>query len=135
MARPKIVLNCKTYEQATGEKAVALAKICAEVASDTGAEIIVCPQVADLHRVAQAVDIPVYAQGMEDVGYGSNTGHILPESVKAAGASGTLLNHSENRLRVDILEALIRRCKALDLTSIVCTNNINVTNNRRVNRL
>jgi triosephosphate isomerase len=122
-----IVLNFKAYKESTGDNALKLAKICDEVARENNVNIIVCPQYADIYRISNEVDIPVFAQGIENVKYGSNTGHVLPESVKEAGASGCLLNHSENRLKLADIDALIRKLKELGMTSIVCTNNIATT--------
>ncbi len=122
-----IILNCKTYEQATGDNALKLAKICEKVSKESGADIIICPQFTDIHRITQEVDIPVYAQHIDPVKHGSNTGHILPEAVKAAGATGSLINHSERRLKLADIEANIGKLRRLGMTSIVCTNNISVT--------
>jgi len=120
-----IVINFKTYRESTGENALNLAKICDGVAKETKADIVVAVQAADIYRISRAVSIPVFAQGIENIGYGSNTGHILAESVKAAGASGSLLNHSENRLKLADIEAGIEKLRESGMASIVCTNNIN----------
>ena len=117
-----IITNFKTYQSASAENAVKLAKIHQEVAEETGADIWVAVQAIDLHRVAEAVNIPVMAQHIDPIGFGSYTGHILPEAVKAIGASGTLLNHSERRLDMDTLRRAIERAKALGLTTIVCAH-------------
>lgn len=122
-----IILNLKTYEEATGDYALKLARICDEVARETHAKIIVVPQPADLYRISSEVDIPVYAQHIDNVKYGSYTGHVLAESVKASGAVGSLLNHSEQRIKLADLEAGIEKLRSLGMTSIVCTNNINTT--------
>ncbi|HDH41466.1 MAG TPA: triose-phosphate isomerase [Candidatus Altiarchaeales archaeon] len=122
-----IILNFKTYEESTGDKALRLARICDDVARETGANIIVVPQVADIYRISREVSIPVYAQHIDNIGYGSNTGHVLAESVKSSGAKGSLLNHSEMRLKLADIEAGVERLRALGMTSIVCTNNINTT--------
>jgi triosephosphate isomerase (TIM) len=115
-----IITNFKTYESATGEAAVRLAKIHEEVARETGADIQVAVQAVDLAIVSAAVSIPVHAQHIDAVGFGGYTGHILPESVKQAGAAGTLLNHSERRLTREVLAASIKRAKELGLKTIVC---------------
>lgn len=122
-----IVLNFKTYKESTGDAALKLAKICEEAAKENNVNIIVCPQPADIYRLSCEIDIPVFAQSIENIKYGSNTGHILPESVKEAGASGCLLNHSENRLKLADIDASIQKLKELGMTSIVCTNNITTT--------
>jgi len=115
-----IITNFKLYESATGDKAVALAKIHEEVAKETGADIQVAVQPIDLAKISQEVDIPVLAQHIDPKGFGSGTGHILPESVKMAGAVGTLLNHSERRLERDVLKESIKRAKEIGLITVVC---------------
>ena len=115
-----IITNFKLYESATGDKALALAKIHEEVAKETGADIQVAVQSIDLARISQEVDIPVLAQHIDPKIFGSGTGHILPENVKMAGAVGTILNHSERRLEREVLEASIKRAKEIGLTTVVC---------------
>lgn len=122
-----VVLNFKTYIEATGKKAWELAKVCEKVSKDTGVSVIVCPQHSDLAVIAEEVEIPVYAQHMDNVSPGSHTGWVLPEAVAEAGAAGTLINHSEHRLSVADIEALIVRAKSLGLASILCTNNVAVS--------
>ena len=90
-----IVINFKTYLQATGEKAVELASICDEVAEETGVKIVIGLQATDIFRVASQIKIPLFAQHIEAVEPGRNTGLITAAGVKKAGASGVFLNHSE----------------------------------------
>jgi triosephosphate isomerase (TIM) len=123
MKTPVLIVNFKAYESAVGENAVALAKICEKVAMGTKASIIVAVQIADVYRVAQAVKIPVFAQHIDDNSYGSYTGSINAETAMANGAIGTLLNHSEKRLRLDILENSVKRAKEAGLITVVCANN------------
>ncbi len=115
-----IITNFKTYESATGQKAMELGKIHEKVAQETGADIRICVQPIDLAWLTRELDIPVYAQHIDPVGFGSNTGHILPESVKGSGAIGTLLNHSERRLDREVVKASIDRAKELELEVILC---------------
>ena len=122
-----IILNFKTYEEATGDNAVKLAKICDDVSKETGAKIIVCPQFTDIYRIAEVVEIPVYAQHIDPAKYGSYTGHVLPESLKAAGATGCLINHSERRVKLADIDSSVEKLRSMEMTSIVCTNNIAVT--------
>jgi triosephosphate isomerase len=122
-----IVLNFKTYSEATGKTAIRLAEICEDVSNAYSIKIVVAPQIADIHAIAEAVKIPVYAQHVDGVGYGGFTGHVTAASLKAAGASGSLINHSERRLRLAEIEASISACRALGLTTIVCTNNAATT--------
>jgi triosephosphate isomerase len=122
-----IILNVKTYEESTGDNGLKLAKICDEVSGESGARVIIVPQVSDLYRVSREVSIPVYAQHFDNIKYGSYTGHILAEAVKAAGACGSLVNHSENRLKLADIEANVRKLRELGMASVVCTNNVDTT--------
>ncbi len=125
--KPLIVLNFKTYAESMGEKAVRMAKFCEEVSIESGIDIIACPQIPDIYRVANAVKIPVFAQHIDAAGAGSYTGHITAECVRSAGAKGTLINHSERRLLLSEIDAALQSAKKAGLTTIVCTNNIAVT--------
>ncbi len=120
---PVIALNFKTYPQATGEKAVLLAKACEKVAKEHNVSVVVAPQIADIYRVSQAVEIPVFSQHLDAGDPGRFTGHALGETLVANGAVGTLLNHSENRMQLADIEASVRKAEQLGLYTIVCTNN------------
>jgi triosephosphate isomerase len=87
----------------------------------------VVPQFADLSKVAEAVEIPVFAQHLDPIKPGSSTGHVLAESIKEAGAVGTLINHSERQLRLIDIDAIITLAKEKGLVSCVCANNPSVS--------
>jgi len=122
-----IVLNFKTYRESTGVEALRLAEICEDISQEYSVQMAVVPQVADIHAISKAVKIPVFAQHVDGVGYGGFTGHITAASLKAAGASGSLINHSERRLKLAEIDAAITACKSVDLKTIVCTNNVATT--------
>ena len=124
---PLIVINFKAYEEGTGRKGLNLAQICETVAKENGVNIIVAPQIPDLFRITSSVDIPVFSQHLDPIEYGSHTGSILPEGIKETGVSGCIINHSERRLQLADIETCVKKLKELKLTSIICTNNIEVT--------
>ena len=122
-----IVLNFKTYLESTGLQALRLAEICEDISRDYSVQMVVVPQVADIQAISNAVKIPVYAQHVDGVGYGGFTGHVTAASLKAAGAAGSLINHSERRLKLAEIEASISACRQAGLKMIVCTNNVATT--------
>ena len=124
---PIIIVNFKTYLEATGQKAVELAKYAGKAAKETGASIAVAPQFADIARVADAVEIPVFAQHIDPIKPGNSTGHVLSESVKEAGAVGSLINHSERQLKLSDIDAIITLAREQNLISCVCSNNPSVS--------
>jgi len=117
-----ILVNFKTYAQATGKNAVKLAKIAHDVSLKTDVCVAVAPQFVDINRIANEVDIPVFAQHVDPINYGSHTGHILPQAIKEAGAIGTIINHSERRLKLTDINTAIRMASEAGLTSIVCAD-------------
>ena len=124
---PIIIVNYKTYSEATGKKAVKLSKIAEEVSMESGVNVGVAPQFADIASIADAVSIPVFSQHIDPITPGSFTGHILLESVKEAGAVGTLINHSERRLKMFDIEAIVTKTRESGMVSVVCTNNAAVS--------
>jgi len=124
---PLIALNFKTYAQAFGENAVRLAKIAEEVSEQFGITIAVAPPTIDLARVASEVEIPVFAQHVDPYKPGSHTGSIIAEDVKAAGAVGSLINHSEHRLRLADIGMVLERLRENDLISLLCTDTVETT--------
>lgn len=124
---PVIVLNEKTYLESAGDRGFELAKICEAVSAEQGMSIVICPQQVELAKIASSVKIPCFAQHVEAVEPGSHTGFVTLDSIKAAGATGTLVNHSEHRLKIADVEFIIGKAASLDLLTIVCTNNIAVS--------
>lgn len=121
MSLPFILTNFKAYESAIGQKAVDLAKIHEYVAKETGKKFAVAVQSADVFRVSSQVNIPVFAQHIDPVSFGSKTGWCLPEGIKEAGAVGVILNHSEHRFSdKEILGTAIQRAKEVGLIACVC---------------
>ncbi len=120
-------MNFKTYLESTGPKALELAKAAEKVTKETGVSIVVAPQFVDIARVAEAVEIPVFAQHLDPIKPGNCTGHVLAESIKEAGAVGTLVNHSERQLKLIEIEAIVSLCREKELVSCVCANNPSVS--------
>ena len=124
---PLIALNFKTYAQAFGENSLRLAKIAEEVSEQFGVTIVVAPPMIDLARVAAEVEIPVFAQHVDPYKPGSHTGSIIAEDVKAAGAVGSLVNHSEHRLRLADIGMVLERLRENGLISLLCTDTVETT--------
>jgi triosephosphate isomerase len=120
---PLILVNFKTYSEATDRKAVKLARIAEKISLETEVCIGLAPQFVDIPAITSTISIPVFAQHIDPIAPGSFTGQILPESVRTTGAVGSLINHSEKRLRLADIDATITRARESDLLSVVCANN------------
>ena len=115
-------MNFKTYIESTGKRGAELAKIADKVSMESGVSIAVAPQFTDLKSIVEDVEIPVLSQHLDPIKPGAYTGHILADGVKAAGASGTLLNHSERRIKISEIEEVLSLARSADLASLVCTD-------------
>jgi triosephosphate isomerase len=122
LEKPMIIVNFKTYRESTGKNAIKLAKSAEKVHAETRVAMGVAPQLADIASVAQAVEIPVFAQHIDPIKPGGFTGRVLAESVKEAGATGTLINHSERQLKLSDIDQIVKLTRENGLVSCVCAN-------------
>ncbi|MFU8868638.1 triose-phosphate isomerase [Natronococcus sp.] len=113
-----VLVNLKTYPCDPIEVAEAVR----DVDDRTEARLAVAPQAAHLERVAET-GVETWAQHVDPIDHGSNTGHTLAESVADAGADGTLINHSEQRLKLADIDGSVRAAERADLETVVCANN------------
>jgi triosephosphate isomerase len=113
-----VLVNLKAYDV----DPVAVAEHAAAAADAHDARIAVAPQAAHLERVA-ATGVETWAQHVSPVDHGSNTGTTLAEAAADAGATGTLLNHSEKRLKLADVDAGLRAAERAGLETVACANN------------
>jgi len=113
-----ILVNLKTYPC----DPVAVAEAARDVNDETDARVAVAPQATDIARVAET-GAETWAQHVDPIEYGSNTGHTLAETVAEAGAVGTLINHSEHRLKLADIDGSVQAAQRADLETVVCANN------------
>lgn len=119
MKKPIVIINFKTYKQ--GEDVLKLAKTIESVDKS----IIVGVQAMYLKEVSDKTKLAVYAEHVDPYLPGRNTGFILPEDVKAAGADGVFLNHSEHRLDFRTVKETVQRCKKLKLKICIFAKDLN----------
>lgn len=117
---PIIIVNLKTYDQGTGENALEIAYTCEKVAEQEGVNVGIAVQNADVHRVAEKVEIPVFAQHIDPEPPGSHTGKDSAETLAFNGADGVLINHSEDQVSIDDIENSVTRAKKNGLQTVVC---------------
>lgn len=122
-----IIINYKTYYEGYGKRGLELTKSLERIAKEYDAGFAVAVQPTDIKLISESTDVPVLAQHIDCVGYGSFTGSVLAEAVKEAGAVGTLINHSEFRLRLADIYSTIERAKGSGMSTIVCTDNVHTS--------
>lgn len=115
-----ILVNFKDYKEASSEKAVKLARICDDVRRKYKKEIWAAVQVSDIFRVSSKMKIRVLAQHIDPVEAYRSTGFVEATDVKKNGAYGTLLNHSEHKLKFDNLRKAVQMARKAKLKIIIC---------------
>ena len=124
MRTPFILVNFKAYPEALGPRSLDLAKTCGKVAEDTGRSLAVAPSALDLALVAKSVRLPVFAQHLDPMDTGTATGWVPPEAALAAGAVGTIVNHSERKVAWEEMRDLIKKCRELGLEVVACADDV-----------
>ncbi len=124
MNTPIVILNYKTYLESSGEKALELAQALKSASEESGITMVASPQAADIYRIQDQISLPIFAQHIDPITPGGHTGSNLIETLIEAGISGSLINHSENRMKLADIDEVIQLCKKNDIESCVCTNNI-----------
>jgi len=103
-----ILVNFKIYEQTFGSKALELAKICKRVMEKTKVKIIPVVSALDALRIKEKLDMEVWLQNVDEVFEGAASGAISPLQAKELGIGGTLLNHSECRIKPGTIKKMLK---------------------------
>ena len=120
VAVPLVLLNLKTYPESRGRQALRLTRAAGRVARDLGVSIAIAPSALDLGAVCSIARVPVFAQHIDPVEGGQQTGAVPADHVRSLGAAGTLLNHSERRLAAPALERAHALARRSGLVTVVC---------------
>jgi triosephosphate isomerase len=116
-----LIVNFKNYPEILGDGSVRLAQAVQRASDASGIEAIVAPPTPMLALVTSKTRVHVYSQTVGSKSGDKTTGEILPEAVKAAGASGTILNHSESRRSLAELRSLVPRLAAIGMGVCLCS--------------
>ncbi|MDG6910972.1 MAG: triose-phosphate isomerase [Nitrososphaerota archaeon] len=115
-----IIVNCKNYPEVLGAGAVRLARAVKMASDELGVAGVVAPPTPTLSLVASESGAKVYSQSVGWEEGEKTTGAVVPAAVMAAGASGTLLNHSEARVPRGVLAKLVPRLAEAGLEVCLC---------------
>ena len=118
------IINCKNYDEISGDKIVKLAKISQKISKKYKIPIAIAPPHHLIPLIAK-FNVIVLAQHLDDKKIGSTTGFMIPEIVKKSKISGSLINHSEHRIPEKEIKNLIKRLKRLKLKTVLCVKNVN----------
>jgi len=118
------IINCKNYDEISGEKIIRLAKISQKISKKYKIPIAIAPP-HHLIPLITKFNVIVLAQHLDDKKVGSTTGFMIPEIVKKSKINGSLINHSEHRISEKEIKNLVKRLKRLRLKTVLCVKNVN----------
>lgn len=124
ISTPIVILNFKTYLESSGVNGLELAKTLESVYEESGVLMAGAVQAADIYRIKEETSIPILAQHIDPITPGGHTGSNLIETLIEAGIDGSLLNHSEKRMKLADIDLVLKQLKNNNLLSCICTNNI-----------
>lgn len=114
-----IFLALKTYKQSTGDQVIGLLSSVKKIITETNVPIIAVAQATDIYRIKKELDVEVWAQHVDPIDPGKNTGWISPYSVKEAGATGVLINHSEHKAKEEVIIETIKKARQYNLKIVL----------------
>lgn len=115
-----LLVNLKTYEESTADNAVKLAKQLEEAAKKFAVKTILVAQNLDIIRLSGSTSLDIWAQHADEVDFGAHTGHVPVEALMMAGAKGTIINHSENRIEHEKIRKIIDKMRTSNFPVLVC---------------
>ncbi|MBI2452120.1 triose-phosphate isomerase [Candidatus Pacearchaeota archaeon] len=116
-----IIINFKNYVH--GEKALRLAKKIEKYLP----RAIVAVSAVDIGYLKYHTKLTIYAQHVDSTRSPTrSTGFITPEAINACGAKGSLLNHSEHQLILDVIRQALSDLNELNLKAVVCAPTLKV---------
>lgn len=108
-----------------GDQLLDLAHAADRAAKEHDIQIIFDPPASALSDVVRCTNrILVFAQHLDPIRPGRGMAAMLPESLKAAGAVGALLNHIERPMSVNELAQAIVRADEVGLVTMVCSDSV-----------
>lgn len=112
-------IKCYIY----GQDELDYASKCEELASKHDIDVLFISSYVNIKTIADTCPhLFVIAPYMDNIHPGRGMGMVLPESLKAAGADGVVINHCEKPMNLGDIKGCIERCRELDMYSFVCAN-------------
>jgi triosephosphate isomerase len=117
-----IILNFKIYSQTFGPKALELAKDIKELSASSKTKVIITVSALDAYRL-QNLGQETWLQNVDEYSDGKHTGWISPLQAQSIGINGSLLNHSEHRLKKGTIQKIIAN-KPNDFKIVCCAHSL-----------
>lgn len=123
-----IILNFKTYSEATGENAVKLLNAVQNVAQlkpELAQHIFSAPSMLDLVSMRKRYkNINIMSQHVDNKSAGSTTGWVTAENLVAQEIEFSVLNHAERRVWSDTIVEDIKTIQSKGIKVVVCCESL-----------
>src|SRR5690625_4269633 len=121
--KPFFIFNPKS--NLYGEELLEFVDVAEALANERNVTVFITAPYADISEVSKrAKHVIVSAQNMDGLEPGAGMGKVLPESLYAAGARATFLNHAENPMTLANLAKAVNRADELGIITIVCADSL-----------
>ena len=121
-----ILVNFKLYKETFGDGALKLAEICKKVSQKTGVKIIPVVSALDAVRIKEKLEMEVYLQAVDEFDEGAKTGFISPVQAESLKIEGSILNHSEHRIKPGTVKKILKNWPK-NFKSVVCISSLGQT--------
>ena len=120
---PYFEVGVKNYVY--GDEVVKMGKHLDMLSKKYDVDIIYIVPYTEIRSVAETTtNVIVFAPYMDPIFPGRGMGLVLPEAIKAAGAKGVLMNHSEKPMSLPAIRKVIERANDLELLSFACADTV-----------
>jgi len=108
-----------------GDAVLEYARAADAASTEHNVDVLFVVPYTEIRRVRENTDrLIVLAPYMDSLRPGRGIADVLPEALKAAGAQGVVLNHSERPMTLNAIRKTIDRANELDLLTFVCADTI-----------
>lgn len=108
-----------------GDTVLEYAMAADEAARKFDIDVMLTTPVVDIRRIAENTShLIILAPYMDTLYPGRGMADILPESLKAAGAHGVVVNHCEKPMTLSAISQTIHRARELDFLVFACADSI-----------
>ncbi len=120
---PYFEIGIKNYVY--GQKTLELAKVADAAAEKYDLDVLFIVPAVDLRMVAENTkNLILIAAYMDTLRPGRGMADVLPEGLKAAGAQGVCINHSEKPMSLPQIRKTIERARELDMLVFACSDSV-----------
>lgn len=108
-----------------GDAVLEYAKVVDAASKKYDIDVLFIAPYTEIRRVAgNTENLIVIAPYMDTLRPGRGMADVLPEAIKAAGAKGVVINHSERPMSLPAIRKTIDRANELDLLTFACADSI-----------